>query len=98
MGWSAASFKAARPEFAPVADARVEAALQDAERLCDVRLFRADHDAAVSARAAHILAVSPHGMQARMEPAADGKTTYLAEWERLARARAGGPWAVGQRP
>jgi len=96
MAWTATTFKARWPEFAPTADARVEAVLVSAARRCAASVFGADTDEAVGFYAAHLLATSPHGTQARK---GDSDTpTYYVEWQRLARQRAGGPWSVGQGP
>lgn len=96
MAWTATTFKARWTEFAPTEDARVVAVLTAAARRCAPSVFGADTDEAVGLYAAHLLATSPHGMQARQE--GDDTTTYYAEWARLARQRAGGPWSVGQGP
>ena len=95
--WTAASFKAARQEFANIADAAVTLALSDATSELDPRVFGDTFDQAVGLLAAHKLSVSPYGQQARLEPkTGDGTTTYHAELQRLTRKKAGGFWAVGR--
>lgn len=95
--WTAATFKAARQEFASIADASVTLALNDATSELDPRVFGDTFDQAVGLLAAHKLSVSPYGQQARLEPkSGDGTTTYHAELQRLTRKRAGGFWAVGR--
>jgi hypothetical protein len=81
--------------FEGVADALVQCALDESARRTDPRVFGARADDAVGLLAAHLLAVSPFGQQARLKSDA-GNTTYNREWERLAAACAGGPWATGQ--
>lgn len=99
MAWTAATFKAARVEFAEIADAAVTAALSDATSELDSRLFGSTFDQAVGLLAAHKLSISPFGQQARLEAkAGDGTTTYLAEFNRLARKKCGGALAIGQGP
>jgi hypothetical protein len=97
VAWTAASFKEQWPEFAPTPDALVEAKLAAAALQCDARLFGDDTDEAVGLLAAHKLASSPHGAPARLDKT-DPLTVYKAEWNELARKRAGGPWAIGQKP
>jgi hypothetical protein len=93
MAVTYASFIAARPEFVATPEAQITAAIADATRLCSAAHFRDDTDAAVSLYTAHLLALSPFGKTSRKGDS--GETTYLAQWTRLARARAGGPRAVG---
>jgi hypothetical protein len=95
MSWTAAAFKARYPEFNPASDAVVTAALADAVPYIDPGLFSTDTDQAVGLKAAHILAISPFGQNARLV-AEDGSTTYAKALEPLVRARAGGPWIAGQ--
>lgn len=97
MAWTATTFKARWPEFTPTDDARVTAALADAAALCDARVYGASYDLAVGLTAADLLATSPAGVQARLNPkGSDATTTYRAALLKIMRARAGGPWAVGQ--
>ena len=100
MALDPTSFKARWPEFTPTPDARVAAALADAAALCDVRVYgAAPIDLAVGLTAADLLATSPAGQQARLDPkSADGPTVYRATLNQIMRARAGGAWTVGQSP
>ena len=99
MAWTATTFKAALPEFEPISDARVTTALTDAAAQVDSRVFGDLTDRAVSLLAAHQLAVGPSGQAARLDAkGGDGTTVYLSEWKRLARTKAGGPWALGRGP
>lgn len=97
MAWTAASFKARWPEFEPVADDTVTGALAEAGRRNDARVFGDRTDDAVGLYAAHLLAISPGGQQARLK-SDSANTTYNREWERLAAACAGGGWTAGMRP
>lgn len=97
MSWTAATFKARWSEFAPTDDAVVQAALDEATRQINAAAFGARADDAIGLLAAHKLAVSPQGMSARLE-SDQGRTVYLAEYERLMRSAGGGPWAIGAWP
>lgn len=97
MTWTPTTFRARWPEFDGVADNVVSAALADAARGVDARLFGTRTDLAVGLRAAHLLAISPYGQQARLE-SDKSDTTYRAEYLRMAREVAGGPWVMGQTP
>jgi hypothetical protein len=90
VAWTAATLKARFAEFGPTPDAVVTACLVAAANQVDPRLFGDDTDEAVGWLAAHKLASSPHGVQARLEKTSP-ETVYLAEWRRIARTRAGGP-------
>lgn len=84
-----AAFRVQYPEFVATADATVEAKLAAAETRTDRDAFGDDADAAQGLLAAHLLALSPFGVPARKSDSTE--TTYLVEWQRLARARCGGP-------
>lgn len=93
-----AAFVAAHPEFAKTEEfpqAAVEAALADAELWHSATLYGAKLSLSVRLRAAHSLAVSSHGLAARMTTEVNGNppttSTYLAEWERLRRTIPAGP-------
>lgn len=107
MTWTPATFVAAWPEFASTLAADtamgrtvVQSALTAAASECDPRLYPDDIDHLVGLLAAHKLAVSPFGQQARVDTGdkkkADETTIYLREFNRLTSLRAGGPWTVGQ--
>ena len=96
MSWTATTFKAAKPEFGATPDAVVTTALTDAADECDERVFGATYDQAVGLLAAHKLSIAPGGQPARLKGMAPGDTTYLLEWKRLARKKAGGPMVTGR--
>jgi hypothetical protein len=91
------SFRVAFPEFEGASDSLVQAKLDEAVLALDARVFGARFDEAVRYRAAHTLALSPFGQNARLV-AKDGSTTYGTHLEDVCRACAGGPWLVGQLP
>ncbi|HSN27175.1 MAG TPA: DUF4054 domain-containing protein [Kofleriaceae bacterium] len=94
MAWTAASYKAAFPEFAATPDAQVTAALNSAALRCDSRLFGATIDDAVALLAGHLLSISPSGQQSRLD-SDSADTTYYREWLKLAGVAGGGPWLAG---
>jgi len=97
MTLTAASFKRRFAEFDETSDELVELALSEAENITDERVFGDTYKQAVWLQAAHILSISPGGMQARLE-AKDGSTTYSAARKELEGRCAGGGIAVGQLP
>ena len=106
MTWTATTWKARYPAFAPKADALVDAVLVEAAAEVDARLFGALTDAAVGLLTAHKLAVDPAGGAARTDAKAiiamkgqpHASSTYGIEFDALVRKRAGGPWTIGQGP
>jgi hypothetical protein len=95
-----ASLRAAREEFTNSPDAAVQAAIDDAVTEVDERVFGEKADQAVSLLAAHKLAISPFGTQARLNPKAQGggphgATTYGVEYDALVRLCGGGFWVTG---
>jgi len=102
---TAATLKARWTEFAPTSDTIVDAAIAEAARSCDVAVYGASFDDAVTLLACHLLAVSPQGAPSRLEggdapsPSSAtsdlGRTTYGASLLRLMRARGGGAWCIG---
>ncbi len=102
MAWTPTTFRARWPEYGPTSDALITSAITDAGVRVDARLFGDETDAAVGLLAAHLLAISPQG--AGMNRMAtgdkaddqDGDSTYNAEFKRIARRKAGGPWLAGQ--
>lgn len=98
MSWSAATFKERYTEFAPTADAVVTAALAEATRRTNATGFGARFDDAVALLAAHLLAMSPGGQQARRENEGEPSTTYMASLKLLRRECFGGGWSAGQGP
>lgn len=97
MAVTLASFRVHFPEFDGASDSLVQAKLDEAALALDERVFGARFDEAVRYSAAHRLALSPFGQNARMV-AKDGSTTYGTQLDNVCRACAGGPWAVGQLP
>jgi|GEM_PF-903705 len=100
MAVTPASLRTRRPEFTPTDDAVVQAAIDDAVTEVDERVFGEKADQAVSLLAAHKLAVSPFGQQARIDPKAagpglHGTTTYGVEYDALVRQCGGGFWVTG---
>lgn len=99
MTVTAASLKARWTEFGPTDDAVVTAAIAEATRRTDVRVFGDRFDDAVALLAADQLSVGAFGQQARLDPkAGDGTTVYAAALAKLRRERAGGGWSAGQGP
>lgn len=101
MAVTYAQFVAAHPEFAKTEEfpqAAVEQALVDAELWHSAELYGAKLSLGVRLRAAHSLAISSHGEQARMTVTTNGEppitTPYLVEWERLRRTIPAGPIVV----
>lgn len=78
-------FLARFPEFEPASKSMIEAALDEAERNVDAELFADKTDDAIRWKAAHLLAISPFGQQARLI-AKDGSTTYGKQFWALARS------------
>ena len=86
MAVTPASFKAARPEFRQLTDTQVQAALDEAALLVDTEVWGDRTDMGVSYRAAHLLALSPHGKAARLITRGnEGDTLYNREFRRLQR-------------
>ena len=69
------SFVADFPEFEPAGRQLVESKLADARLRVDAAVWEAKTDLGVKYLAAHLLALSPFGQQARLV-AKDGSTTY----------------------
>ena len=76
------TFRARAPEFRGAADARVDAAIASATARTDATIFGARTDDAIFFLAAHLLASSPTGTEARLK--GEGfESVYLAERHRL---------------
>lgn len=75
MAVNVAAFKVSFPEFAKAGDTLLEAHLAQAALEVDAGLWGVWADNGVMLTAAHSLAMSPFGMNARMV-AKDGSTTY----------------------
>lgn len=96
MALTASTFKQRWPEFEATSDARVTTALAVATTQVNAAIFTGDRfDHAVGLLAAHGLSVSPFGRPAKAKES--GRSAYLEEFERLARARCAGPWLASQR-
>ena len=98
---SVASLKARYDELGPVADAVVTSALAEATRRTSSAVYGNRYDEAVSLRAMHLIALSPRGLNARVEGAKPGSlevTVYGGELLQLMREAAGGPHMVGVGP
>lgn len=101
MAVSVASLKERYSEFEPTADALVTRVIAEATRRTSTS-FGASYDDAVMLRAAHLLAISPQGMNARLETKPGDNplmaSTYGQELLQLLRERFGGPHMVGVGP
>jgi hypothetical protein len=85
MAVAYADFLARFPEFEPAPKAMVEAALSEARRNVDAEVFGDKTDDAIRWKAAHLLAISPFGQQARLI-SKDGSTTYGKYFWELAKS------------
>lgn len=94
MAVTTASFLVRFPEFAAVDPAVIARVLADSASEVNDAVFGTLTDKAIELRAAHALAISPYGQNARLEGDTTN-TTYGAEFERLARSLASGPWLIG---
>ena len=89
MAVTAASLKAAWPEFSTATDVLVEAKIAQAERRIDEATFGATYDDAVTMLACHLLALTPTGRAMRLDPEGRaghyglGVTFYGQEFEQL---------------
>lgn len=78
-------FLARFPEFEPASKAMIESAIAEAGRNVDADIFDTKTDDAIRWKAAHLLAISPFGQQARLS-SKDGSTTYGKRFTELARS------------
>lgn len=79
-----ADFIGSFPEFAGAPQALIQAKLDEAARNMDLPVWGALADDGISYLAAHKLATSPAGQNARLITK-DGTSTYLLEYRRLCR-------------
>ena len=79
------SFLARFPEFEPASRSMVDEAIDEASRNVDPDVFGEKTDDGIRWQAAHLLAISPFGQQARLI-SKDGSTTYGKRFEALARS------------
>lgn len=87
-----ATFRAQYPEFMRAPDALVAGKLADAANRMDAALYADSYEEAHGLLTAHLVAMSPFGTNARLDPKASAAmgaaTTYEATWKRLERAAA----------
>lgn len=90
-----ATFRIVFPEFAKTADARVDAFLGMAILECSEEAYGAQFATAVGYLAAHLIAQSPYGQNARSSDASTGRTTiYQEHFERLQTMAGLGPRVI----
>lgn len=89
MAASALDLQLVFPEFANTNAALVESRIAQAEARIDAAVWGARAADGVLYLAAHLLATSPYGQQARLS-SKDGSSTYLVEYVRLQREVAAG--------
>lgn len=77
------------PEFEGASNALLQDAIDKATRRVNPDMFKDTTDDAIEFLACHIVALSPYGQAARLV-AADRSTTYLTQYEELAREAATG--------
>ena len=83
------TFKARFPEFNRLPDVTIQDALDRGVAQTNANVFGPLQDEASSYLAAHFLALSPYGQQARLV-AKDGTTTYFTHWIRIAQLKSAG--------
>ena len=79
------SFLVRFPEFEPATEPMIREALGEASRNVDPDVFKEKTDDAIKWKAAHLLAITPFGQQARLV-AKDGTTTYGKHFAKLVRS------------
>lgn len=80
------------PEFVNTSSGLIAAKIEDATELLDATAFGDDYDDAVKYMTCHLIAVSPSGEFARLDPSeeTDGaSSTYERQYLRIARKIAG---------
>lgn len=85
MAVTLAAFRVAFPEFVDVGDPLVQAKLDEAALRCDPTVWVHLTDAGIGWLAAALLAASPFGRNARMQPDTN-LSTYAVEYNTLAAA------------
>lgn len=102
MAVSVASLTERFPEIGPTPEAVVSRAIAEATLRTSAKAFGDRYDDAVALRAMHLLAISPQGLNARLETKAGDNplmmSTYGTELLQLMREAAGGPHMVGVGP
>jgi len=93
MALDLSTFRELYPEMERVPDATVQAKLDEAEGRLDPDYWDTVFDQAHGLKAAHLIAISPAGRQARLNPdKADGNTSiYEREFDRMVQERYTGP-------
>jgi len=77
------------PEFTSTPVDLVNASIADAALMVDPTYYRAKTDSAVTAYAAHLIALNPLGELARLDKKGE-KTTYLLVFQRIQRSLGAG--------
>ena len=91
MDITADEFVEENPHFAKVDKSLIAMRLAYAKTQVSQSLFSEDEwRFAVTMLASHLLSLSPRGHGSRLDPD-DGRTTYLAEYERLVTVKTAGP-------
>ncbi len=91
MALSITTFRARFPEFQSLPDPTIQDAINRGAAQSDSVIFGDLVDESTGYLAAHFLALSPYGQQARLT-GANESTTYYLHWRRLATKKAAG-WA-----
>lgn len=102
MAVTVASLTERFPEIGPTPEAVVTRAISEATRRTSLAALGARYDDAVALRAMHLLAVSPQGLNARLDTKPSDNplraSTYGQELLALQREAAGGPHMIGCGP
>lgn len=102
MAVTVASLTERYPEIGPTPEAVVTRAIAEATRRTSLAALGDRFDDAVSLRAMHLLAVSPQGLNARLDTKPSDNplmaSTYGQELLALQRETCGGPHMVGAGP
>lgn len=83
-------FRVRFPEFGKLPDPTIADAILRASNQTAAGVWGNLADEAIGYLAAHMLALSPYGQQARLEVKGVPTTTYMMHWKRLARMKACG--------
>jgi Protein of unknown function (DUF4054) len=83
------TFKARFPEFNRLPDVMIQDAINRGVAQTNANVFGPLQDEASAYLAAHFLALSPYGQQARLV-SKDGSTTYFSHWLRIAQLKSAG--------
>jgi hypothetical protein len=89
MAVNAASLVVRYPEFTSTPTTLVDASIADAELMIDRAYYRGKADMAVTAYAAHLIAINPLGEMARLDKKGE-KTTYWLHYENIKRSLGAG--------